>query len=384
MKHPEIEEKLSEYLSNELSSNEKARIEQHLAECSSCKEELEALKITISAVKNLSRIEAPSDLLVNVREKIEKPRFSFLGLFRNKAMLLGSASIAVVLIVVVYLLQEKPSTYIENLDKSYKAKELKKESKSITPMPARQRKLSKSYQPKEESAKLDRLQTMIEKTKQKPPEEMRLRDGEFETGTAGVAGEIIDKLEKSDAKKEPAQKQLQMQKEVSGEEGEEAAESTAPGAPPKESEQQPQSMLGGSISKDNKLMFGAPKKSNLLVLEVTDINKSLNEVNEFVDKELTEKRTKSRRRMIAEKGEEQNKGHYAGGAMALKAKKGQEAEEKTAEHILTIKVPYTKYEVFIEKLKTLGTIDETNIKKDENKKYIRITLHIKLKPPVSK
>jgi hypothetical protein len=51
--HQWVEERLSEYVDNRLSSRERATIEQHLADCATCRASLESLRWTIALVKQV-------------------------------------------------------------------------------------------------------------------------------------------------------------------------------------------------------------------------------------------------------------------------------------------------------------------------------------------
>ena len=94
---------LSEYLAEELSSDVREKLDQHLVTCAGCQAELQELKSTLEILeqdKKYSEVKiTESDFLVGVRSKIEKQRRpSRILLFRPKWMAVGLASVLVILL----------------------------------------------------------------------------------------------------------------------------------------------------------------------------------------------------------------------------------------------------------------------------------------------
>jgi hypothetical protein len=68
-----IRELLSPYLENELAPDELTRVKGHLGECAGCRAELELLRMTVGALRDLPELPAPAGILMGVRESL-KPR----------------------------------------------------------------------------------------------------------------------------------------------------------------------------------------------------------------------------------------------------------------------------------------------------------------------
>jgi anti-sigma factor RsiW len=68
-----IRELLSPYLENELAPDELTRVKGHLGECAECRAELELLRMTVGALRDLPELPAPAGILMGVRESL-KPR----------------------------------------------------------------------------------------------------------------------------------------------------------------------------------------------------------------------------------------------------------------------------------------------------------------------
>src|SRR3970282_1170005 len=95
------QELLSEYLAEELSSDVREKLDQHLVTCAGCQAELQELKSTLEMLdeqkKNSVREIPESEFLIGVRSKIEKrtPPSRIL-VFRPKWMAVGLASVLVI------------------------------------------------------------------------------------------------------------------------------------------------------------------------------------------------------------------------------------------------------------------------------------------------
>jgi anti-sigma factor (TIGR02949 family) len=66
----QLRERFSEYLDGELTPEERAALEEHLAACTGCRAELEALRRTVQAVASLPRRTAPEGLAARVAAEI--------------------------------------------------------------------------------------------------------------------------------------------------------------------------------------------------------------------------------------------------------------------------------------------------------------------------
>lgn len=85
MKCERIEELLSPYIENELSSKEKREVKTHLKECEHCSTLLSFMKVTTESLADLPELEV-SEILLNklysIPSKKKKIRFTFDFLFR--------------------------------------------------------------------------------------------------------------------------------------------------------------------------------------------------------------------------------------------------------------------------------------------------------------
>lgn len=107
MKCNEISDILSLYIDNELSKDEKDKIENHLLSCKDCQKELEEYKKVISAVQNLPEVEPPEGYCSRLHEKLlyarqsnEKPP-KIVSHSRFRWMKYASIAAALVLVLLV-------------------------------------------------------------------------------------------------------------------------------------------------------------------------------------------------------------------------------------------------------------------------------------------
>lgn len=82
MECEEIKKLLSEYIDDTLDMQMKMLIEEHLATCKACSEELVSLKAYIKELSSLKEVEAPEDFLEKVHERVEQ-RFKFEKIMRK-------------------------------------------------------------------------------------------------------------------------------------------------------------------------------------------------------------------------------------------------------------------------------------------------------------
>jgi anti-sigma factor RsiW len=75
MNHDDMQEKLSAYMDDAVSTQERSAIEDHLACCAECREALEELRKTVAHLKNLEQVEPPvwmtQKVMAQVRSKAE-------------------------------------------------------------------------------------------------------------------------------------------------------------------------------------------------------------------------------------------------------------------------------------------------------------------------
>lgn len=71
MKHEAIQDLLSSYLDGELGPDERAAVEAHIGRCSSCREELDLLRLTLDALRDMPQLEAPSGFAEAVMGQVE-------------------------------------------------------------------------------------------------------------------------------------------------------------------------------------------------------------------------------------------------------------------------------------------------------------------------
>jgi hypothetical protein len=98
-KHRRVIEMLSVYLDGELPSRDRARVEEHLAECGDCTWELETLRQTVDLVGQLPKVPVPRAFTIH-----ETPRPRRIGLFQARwayPYLKGVTALAAALLVLV-------------------------------------------------------------------------------------------------------------------------------------------------------------------------------------------------------------------------------------------------------------------------------------------
>lgn len=71
MSHEAIQELLSSYLDDDLSAEERQRVDEHLASCEACREELALLRLTVDALRDMPVLEAPGGFADAVMDRIE-------------------------------------------------------------------------------------------------------------------------------------------------------------------------------------------------------------------------------------------------------------------------------------------------------------------------
>ena len=96
-KHARLRGLLSPYIDGQVTSTERARLEDHLEQCADCREELASLQLMVSLLGELPEIRTSRSFTLTARPEPARPAFRF-----ATAAKLG-ASVAVVLLIVVIL-----------------------------------------------------------------------------------------------------------------------------------------------------------------------------------------------------------------------------------------------------------------------------------------
>jgi len=97
--HEWVEESLSAYIDEELSAEEKARLERHLQECQACTESLSTLQKTVALVKELPAVPAPRSFAVRPSPVRARPRITAPGW--GYGLLKGATALAALLLVLL-------------------------------------------------------------------------------------------------------------------------------------------------------------------------------------------------------------------------------------------------------------------------------------------
>ena len=99
----QTKDRLDEYLDGELSADDAAAVEQHLAGCEACRAELEALRKTAALVKSLPRVKAPEGLASDVKASLARRTTTRRSLILRWASVGGWLAAAATLIIVIKL-----------------------------------------------------------------------------------------------------------------------------------------------------------------------------------------------------------------------------------------------------------------------------------------
>jgi len=106
MEHEKARELFTDYLDGELSGEEKAALEEHLAECEECRAEWESFSRTVGEVSGLLSVAAPDDFAREVEQKIRRrSRGKFFSEERSYSLQFAVVSfILIILFIMAYLL----------------------------------------------------------------------------------------------------------------------------------------------------------------------------------------------------------------------------------------------------------------------------------------
>ena len=135
-----IKELLSEYIDGTLDAQARAVVENHVATCKSCKEELASLSALVEELGSLEPVKAPEDFLEKIHERMES-RFGFDRIVRKLFMPFGikiplelaaAATIAILVISVLSIQQtEKQIVQIPKVSTSERIAEKSKEDRDF-------------------------------------------------------------------------------------------------------------------------------------------------------------------------------------------------------------------------------------------------------------
>lgn len=73
-RHDRLREKLSAYIDGQLAADEMGLIDEHLAACEACRRELDDLRLTVSAVREIPEVEAPRSFRLVPEQVLERGR----------------------------------------------------------------------------------------------------------------------------------------------------------------------------------------------------------------------------------------------------------------------------------------------------------------------
>jgi anti-sigma factor RsiW len=104
MEHNDIRHRLSEYIDNSVTAEEKAAIEAHLKTCTQCREALSELRKTIEHIKTVEDIDPPAwmtqKIMATVRAEVGEKKSLFQRLFYPLAVKIPIQAIAVLFLAV--------------------------------------------------------------------------------------------------------------------------------------------------------------------------------------------------------------------------------------------------------------------------------------------
>ena len=149
MEHNDIRHRLSEYIDDSVTAEEKAEIEAHLKTCQQCSDALQELRKTIEHIKTVEDIDPPAwmtqKIMATVRAEVGEKKSLFQRLFYPLAVKIPIQAIAVLFLAVTgfYIYQNiQPAERIsEAPSQEFAAK------KPVPPADTAQDKLAKAERP---------------------------------------------------------------------------------------------------------------------------------------------------------------------------------------------------------------------------------------------
>lgn len=106
MNHKKIQKKFLLYIDGDLSEDEKLLIDQHLDECSTCKQHFEDLANIWNEERKLEQPSPSTALWHSIKDRMEKKaaeKFSVMGVFGNVKIMLNTAIIVAVFAAAVFV-----------------------------------------------------------------------------------------------------------------------------------------------------------------------------------------------------------------------------------------------------------------------------------------
>ena len=64
-RHGTLRELLSSYIDGEVSDSERSRVESHLSRCEECRQELESLRLTVAALRQLPEVQTTRSFAIS-------------------------------------------------------------------------------------------------------------------------------------------------------------------------------------------------------------------------------------------------------------------------------------------------------------------------------
>lgn len=109
MDHKEASELLAAYLDNEVTTEQRKQIDEHLAVCRRCRDELDALTAAQDALRQALRsraadAEPPSEAWTRLQPWLEVQRPSFLFLFRRRKWRIVATIIVLAILIALAVL----------------------------------------------------------------------------------------------------------------------------------------------------------------------------------------------------------------------------------------------------------------------------------------
>ena len=229
MEHEAIQPKLSDYLDDAVTPEEKAAIEKHVTTCAECRQALAELAATRRHVQSLPEVEPPpwltGKIMAQVREQAEKKRGFFQWLFYPLHIKLPMEAVGLILLTVAaYLIVEKTQPEMNPL--LTPPKEVYERAQPSSPQTATP--LESSKERKQIKKKADQLYLAEKPTAPVPQADQTLP---LESSTAKLAGqpEVGQKVATAP---EPQADRMMKLKEMVPESAERSQMARKPAAPP--------------------------------------------------------------------------------------------------------------------------------------------------------
>lgn len=92
MRCQSVRELLSPYIDLVLSDEEKTKVEKHLAACESCRKDLAELQGAVNRIRGMEKLQAPSDFMKELHERLLQEKVAPFGRHRQKNHLVHSTS----------------------------------------------------------------------------------------------------------------------------------------------------------------------------------------------------------------------------------------------------------------------------------------------------